>query len=131
MAAVLIALAIGIAYSRNRTFAIRTTEATAVTASSAELHGLITPGPAFAAGWFEWGTSTELGLRSSVQAFQPGSESVAFSQSLRNLRPHTTYYFRAVGYHLSSTVRGEIRSFTTAGDGVSGPQLPMASPFAD
>jgi hypothetical protein len=79
------------AETTNATFSLATTEATAITASSAELHGVINPGGMSAAAWFEWGTTASLGNR-------------------------TTYYFRIVGYRASGNVPGETRTFTTLGD---------------
>src|ERR1051325_3004606 len=102
------------AYTENTaTLSVTTSDATAVTATSAELHGTINPGVP-AGGWFEWGATTSLGSKTDVVTFGDTTEPIQFALSLRNLQPHTTYYFRAVGYRSAGTVAGDIRSFTTA-----------------
>src|SRR5207249_10636222 len=57
-----------VAYSQTTTtFSVATTEATAITAGSAELHGSINPGGSSAAAWFDWGTTTSLGNRTDAR----------------------------------------------------------------
>src|SRR5206468_1838524 len=52
---------------------------------------------------------------SDSQAVGDGMNSVTFRQSLSNLQPHTTYYFRAAArYAGGSVVYGAGRSFTTS-----------------
>lgn len=101
------------------TASVATTEATAITSTSAELHGTINPAGSTAAGWFEWGTTTSLGNRTDTQLVGEGTTAVSLSQTLRNLQPRTTYYFRVVGYRPSagsSNILGEVRTFTTTGE---------------
>ncbi len=114
--AFLLIFARGIAYSETTTISVATSDATSVTTSSAELHGLINPGGSAAAAWFEWGTTASLGARSDVQTFPAGTAAVTFVKSLRNLQPHTTYYFRAEAYRPSDgAVRlGDVKTFATA-----------------
>src|SRR5438094_6976613 len=85
-------------YSETVTPAVTTNDATAVTANSAELHAVINTGAHTVAGWFEWGTTTSLGKRTDAQVFTDGATSVTLVASIRNLEPHTTYYFWAVLY---------------------------------
>ncbi len=107
-------------YAEANTASITTNDPTDVTANSAGLHATLNPGGATAAGWFEWGKTTSLGQRTDPQIFSDGTAtSVALSASIRNLDPHTTYYFRAVLYHAvvgGGTINGDVKSFTTAGD---------------
>ena len=106
-----------VAYSQTTTtFSVATTEATAITAGSAELHGSINPGGSSAAAWFEWGTTTSLGNRTDARLVGDGTTTVNLSQPIGNLQPRTTYYFRIVGYHASGSTPGETRTFTTIGD---------------
>jgi phosphodiesterase/alkaline phosphatase D-like protein len=97
-------------------FSVTTNDATSVTASSAEMHGAISAGTGPTGAWFEWGTSTSFGSRTDIQVFSDGSAAITFVQSIRNLQPHTTYYFRAVGYRSGTSIPGETKSFTTSGD---------------
>src|SRR6185369_17628810 len=71
-------------------FSVTTNEATAVTSSSAELHGAIGAGTGPTGAWFEWGTTTSFGSRTDIQVSSDGSTAIAFAQSIRNLQPHTT-----------------------------------------
>src|SRR5690242_10630134 len=86
------------AYSEPTPLVVVTNDGGSVTSNSAVLNGTINPGGMIAAGWFEWGTTTSLGTRTDVQMFQDSASPLNFTASLRNLQPHTTYYFRAVGY---------------------------------
>src|SRR5213593_127170 len=108
-------------YSETGTPSITTNDATAVTASSAELHGAINTGGNAGAGWFEWGTTSSLGKRTDPQVFAVGTTSATLVASIRDLAPHTTFYFRAVLYQGvagAPVISGEIKTFTTAGDAV-------------
>ncbi len=108
------ALAKQIAYSETNTFSVATSDATAIAATSAELHGLINPAGSQAGVWFEWGTSSALGSRSDAQIIAANTAAVPFSQQIKSLQPHTTYYFRAVGYQAAGILNGEIHQFTTS-----------------
>ena len=111
----LLNLVTGIAYSQTSGLSVTTSEATAVSATSAELHGIINPGGSPAAAWFDWGTTTALGTRTDAQTFTDVTSTVTFAHSIRNLQPHTTYYFRAAGYRSGGvSALGDVRSFTTA-----------------
>jgi hypothetical protein len=107
--------ATGVAYSQT-TFSVATTEATAITSTSAALNGTINPGGNSTAVWFEWGTTTSLGTRSDTQLVGEGTSTISLTQTLRNLQPHTTYYFRAVSYRSSSGsgAVGDVKTFTTS-----------------
>jgi hypothetical protein len=107
-----------LAYSEvtNGTFSLATTEATAITASSAELHGVINPGGTSAAAWFEWGATPTFGNRTETRLVGDGTNTLNLSQSIGNLQPRTTYYFRVVGYQAAGNLPGETRTFTTSGD---------------
>ncbi len=93
---------------------VATTVATSITKSSARIHGLVTNSTnQNATGWFEYGTSTGLGLTTNTQSLGSTS-SLDMGQNINGLTSNTTYYFRAVaqGYN-GSIVRGNIESFTT------------------
>ncbi len=120
-------------YSETGTPSITTNDATAVAASSAELHGTINTGGNAGAGWFEWGTTSSLGKRTDPQVFAVGTTSVTLVTSIRDLAPHTTFYFRAVLYQGvagAPVINGEIKTFTTAGDAVPTTNVPAANVVA-
>src|SRR5262245_29079555 len=108
-----------VAYSQTTTlsFSVTTTDATAITASSAELHGTVNPGGGSSAAWFEWGTTSSFGNRTETRLVVDGTTTLNLSQPIGNLQPRTTYYFRLVGYHAAGNVPGETHTFTTSGDG--------------
>lgn len=93
---------------------LTTGEVTSVTSTSAMLNGVFNPGGAGTV-WFEWGTTTSLGTRTDVQTWER-IVPVNIAHTLRNLQPHTLYYYRAVAYRSSdgATALGEVRSFTTS-----------------
>jgi hypothetical protein len=107
-----------VAYSQTITpsFSVTTTDATAITASPAELHGTINPGGGSSAAWFEWGTTSSFGNRSETRLVGDGTATLNLSQSIGNLQPRTIYYFRIVGYHAGGNVPGDTHTFTTTGD---------------
>ena len=107
------------AHGQSPTALLTTNDANAITSNSATLNGTIASTGVFAAVWFEWGTSTSLGNRSDVQMLSSTSDALKFTQMLKNLQPHTTYYFRFVGYRAvagAGNVSGDVKTFTTMGD---------------
>ncbi len=115
----LFVFATSVAASELATVTITTNDASSVESTSAVLNGTVNTGGAFAAVWFEWGSTTSLGMRSDVQKFSEGANVTAFKQALRNLQPRTAYYYRAVlypGIEGVPAVLGEVKTFTTTGD---------------
>ena len=86
-------------YSEDTNPFIATNDATGITFNSADLHGTTNPAGSPTAAWFEWGKTTSFGSRTDAETFAAGTtRAVTFVTSIRNLEPHTTYYFRAVLY---------------------------------
>jgi hypothetical protein len=116
----LLSLGVVAGYSQTTTPSATTNDATAVTANSAQLNGTLVPGGSgSAAGWFEWGTTTSLGKRTDPQIFSDGSRTITLTASLSNLDPHTTYYFKAVLYGVTTggaSISGSVKTFATTGD---------------
>jgi hypothetical protein len=108
---------------------VTTTDATAVTSTSATLNGKITAGGTAFGAWFDYGTTSALGARTDVQTFPDSTTSVNLTQAVGHLLPGTTYYFRAVAYRGSANpnVLGEILSFTTAASDTPGTLSIIAS----
>jgi hypothetical protein len=107
------------AYGQETTVSLTTNDATSITSNSVVLNGSISTTGVFAAVWFEWGTTTSLGNKSDVRILSSTSGALAFTQALKNLQPHTTYYFRFVGYRAvagAPNVNGDVKTFTTTGD---------------
>lgn len=94
---------------------VSTEAATAVTADSAALNGLVNPNWKDTGAWFEWGTDPTLSSYSptSSQFLGSGDTTYTISVFISGLNGSTTYYYRAVAYNVLGTSKGEIMSFTT------------------
>jgi hypothetical protein len=122
------------AYGQTTAISLTTNDATSITSNAAVLNGSITSTGMFAAVWFEWGTTTSLSNRSDVQILSSTSDALAFRQTLKNLQPHTTYYFRFVGYRAvagAPNVNGDVKTFTTTGDATTPPQSTITATTGD
>lgn len=79
-----------------------------ITTTEATLNGLALPAGAIATrGWFEWGTTMNLGNITVAQDIGSAS-SIPFSQKIPNLSPGTSYYFRAVIQNERGKAQGNI-----------------------
>ena len=96
---------------------VATLEQSVVTSSSAELRGVTNPGGTSTSAWFEWGTTRDVTNQTTQQNLGNGSAASYFAQSVRELKPNTAYFFRAVAQREGGAiVRGELHNFTTSGD---------------
>ncbi len=92
-----------------------TKDASAVSANSAKLHGTVDPNREATAWYFEFGTSTSYGTKTTVKSAGSGSKAVNASTTISGLAPATTYHFRLVASNGSGTTLGADRSVTTDG----------------
>ena len=93
---------------------MRTGSAGSVTGSSAILSGTINPKGRSSRVWFEFGTSTSYGSRTSVQDAGFGSSDRTVTSTLNGLRIGTRYHFRIVGQSDAGRVHGADSSFRTS-----------------
>jgi CSLREA domain-containing protein len=91
-----------------------TSAASALTMTSATVHGSVAPNQASAQIHFEYGTSTAYGSSSPVQSLS-GVQAQAVTASLTHLKPHTTYHFRLVATSADGTTDSADRTLTTVG----------------
>jgi hypothetical protein len=98
-----------------------TTAPTAVTGAassigltSAKLNGTVTPNGQATSWYFEYGTSTSYGTKTSAKSAGSGTGSTKVAASLTGLRRTTTYHYRLVATNASGTTLGADRTFSTA-----------------
>ena len=98
----------------------RTSAATDISRTTANLHGQVNPNGSATTFWFEYGESQDLGRITSLQSLAAGSSLTNIDVSLSNLNPLTRYYFRLNAQNQYGTVNGSILSFTTVGPAAPG-----------
>jgi phosphodiesterase/alkaline phosphatase D-like protein len=99
---------------------IKSSNATDVSRTTANLNGQVNPNGAATSYWFEYGETNDLGAATALQGAGSGSAILAGSVSISNLKPLTKYYFRLNASNQFGTVNGSILSFTTSGPGAPG-----------
>jgi hypothetical protein len=92
---------------------------TRITLTSARLNGTVTANGLATTWYFEFGTSTSYGSRTSVKSAGSGTNTVRVSSSLSGLKAGTIYHYRLVARNASGTSLGGDRAFNTAGPPVA------------
>ncbi len=100
---------------------ISTQPATGVSNTSAILNASVNPMGSATTYWFEYGTSYNLGSRTSTQSAGSSNREFGVAANIYGLAANTTYYFRGVASSAYGTTYGATLSFTTTG-GVITPQ---------
>jgi hypothetical protein len=98
--------------------AVTTGAASAVTATTATLHGTVMPNKEMTTYRFEYGTTTAYGSQTPAGTTS-GNASKAVSADITGLAPSTTYHFRLVATNASGTVTGADARFTTPAAGAA------------
>ena len=94
---------------------VATTAASSVGTTSARLNGTINPNGAAATWYFEYGTSTSYGTKTSTKTTGSGTNTANVSASISGLTAGTSYHFRLVATNASGTSTGGDQTFTTSG----------------
>ena len=89
--------------------------ASGVTPSAATLHGSVDPNGRATSYYFEYGSSTSYGSKTSTQDAGSGSNAVGVTASVSGLQAGHTYHFRLVATSDGGTTRGADATFTTNG----------------
>jgi hypothetical protein len=92
-----------------------TGDVSSVAPTSATLQGTVTPNGLSTTRWFEFGTSTSYGLKTSSVGVGSGSSASSVSAAVKSLKPATTYHYRLVAQNSSGKTVGQDRSFSTSG----------------
>ncbi len=98
----------------------RSSAATSVSRTTANLNGTVNPNSSSTSYWFEYGETTNLGNTTAFQGAGSGSAVSNVSVSVSSLKPLTKYYFRLNAQNQFGTVNGSIESFTTTGPAAPG-----------
>jgi hypothetical protein len=91
-----------------------TGSASSIGLTSAKLDGTVTPNGQTTSWYFEYGTSTNYGSKTSAKSAGSGTGAVKVAASLTGLRRTTTYHYRLVATNASGTTVGGDRGFSTA-----------------
>jgi hypothetical protein len=94
---------------------VATTAASSVKDSSATLHGTVNPNGQATTWYFEYGTTTSYGTKTSVKSLGSGTSASNVSASVNGLAPGTVYHVRLVASNAIGTNNGGDQSFTTTG----------------
>ncbi len=88
---------------------------TSISLTSAKLNGTLVPNGLATTWYFEYGTSTSYGTKTSVKSAGSGTSKSNVSASLSGLKAGTTYHYRLVAANSAGTTSGHDRTFSTAG----------------
>jgi hypothetical protein len=91
-----------------------TDPASSVGSTAARLNGRVNPNGQATRWWFEYGTTTGYGSRTSTRNAGSGTSAARVAVSVSGLRRETTYHFRLVATNDSGTSVGADRTFSTA-----------------
>src|SRR5512132_336960 len=86
---------------------------TALGTTTATVTGTVNPGGLTTSRYFEYGTTTNYGSKTSSVGIGSGTANVDVSATLTSLSPGTTYHYRVVATNSTGTSRGADGIFTT------------------
>jgi hypothetical protein len=93
---------------------VTTQSATAVSSSGATLNGTVNPKLKATTYYFEYGTSTAYGTRTTTASAGGGASTAQVSATVSGLTASTTYHFRLVATNSVGTSYGADSAFTTS-----------------
>jgi phosphodiesterase/alkaline phosphatase D-like protein len=94
---------------------VATGDATSIAPTSATLNGTVNPNGLSTSWWFDYGTSTSYGSRTSSQNAGSGTTDKSVSAGIKSLKATTTYHYRLVAQNSSGKTVGDDHTFTTGG----------------
>jgi hypothetical protein len=104
---------------------VATGPATSVKATSATLNAAVNPEGLATSYYFEYGTSTSYGTKTSTGKLPAGSAGVLVAGKLSALKSKTTYHYRIVATNANGAAPGLDRKFTTPRPSIAG--LPVST----
>jgi hypothetical protein len=117
------ALIAGPAFASGKPF-VETRPATAITANTATLHGVVNPNGAETKYYFQYGATVLYGKTTAEATAGAGITNVEVSKAIESLTELTSYHFRLVATNSNGTTFGADQVFSTAPT----PGLPEFSP---
>jgi len=115
LALALCALAVNVAPALALSPAVETLAASSIAEKGATLNGKVNPNGAETKMYFEYGTTTSYGSKTSEVSVGSGTTTLEKSQSISGLSAITTYHYRIVASNSSGTGYGGDKTFTTFG----------------
>jgi phosphodiesterase/alkaline phosphatase D-like protein len=94
---------------------VTTKSASTIRDTTATLNGSVNPLGQSTNVYFEYGTSTSYGAKSSVKSIGSGKSSTNVAIGITGLTPGATYHFRVVAQNATGTSAGGDQTFTTTG----------------
>lgn len=92
---------------------VSTRSATEIGPSKGRLNGRVNPNGRATTWWFEYGTTTSLGSKTTPQSAGSGTSTLSVSTLISGLRAGVTYHFRLFAQNDAGTSRGSDVSFRT------------------
>src|SRR2546423_904975 len=93
---------------------VTTDDATSIAPTSARLNGSVTPNGLSTTWYFQYGTSTSYGSKTSTSSAGSGTTAQKESVAVTNLKRTTVYHFRIVASNSGGTTVGSDRMFSTS-----------------
>ncbi len=94
---------------------VATKAANSIRSRSARLNGRVDPNNRATTIYFEYGTTTAYGMKTSSRDVGSGSKRKNVSTTINGLKSGTTYHYRLVAKNVAGTVVGADSAFTTLG----------------
>jgi hypothetical protein len=99
---------------------VLTAPASAITTTGATVNAGIDPNGAATTYYFQYGTATTYGSKTSVLTLPAASAGVPVNAKLTGLKPNTTYHYRIVATNPGGTSTGSDGTFTTLRPKIAG-----------
>ncbi len=106
---------------------VTTNTSVAPTNSTALVTGTVTPNGAQTTYWYEYGVSSTLGSKTSVETIGSGWSAIASPGYITGLRANTQYYFRLSAQNAYGVVTGATYSFSTNNNSAGQGSAPAAN----
>jgi hypothetical protein len=105
------ALSAAPAFASGKPF-VETKPATNIGETTATLNGVVNPNGAATKYYFEYGTTTSYGSKTTEVSAGSGETNIKVSQAITGLKTNTTYHFRVVATNVNGTTDGSDEVFT-------------------